>query len=258
MNRFYGTLVIAVVLMLTGITTMTAQTRALYLSSVSGSNIEQYDGQVRNVTMYRSVFNGWNTLCLPFSMTSAELEEAFGSSCKLETLSDVKAADNGTYYLYFKDVKKDGVKANTPYLLYYSGENVNAKLTAGNTTIKYDNDPEISFSVNGTTVHLVGAVKHLDANGQYGIYVKDNDEANFTPVASSTSGFYATRCYITVDGATTPRFVSLHNTSSTATSINNIENSNETASDIYNVNGIRQNSLQKGVNIVDGKKVWVK
>lgn len=259
MKRLYVTLAIAAGLILTGNMTMTAQTKALYLSSVNGSNIEQYDGQVRNVTMYRSVFNGWNTLCLPFSMTAAELDESFGSSCKLETLDDVKVSKDGTYYLYFKDAKKNGVKANTPYLLYYTGENTNAKLTADNTKIEYDSDPEIAFTVSGTTIHLVGAVKHLDANGQYGIYVKDNADANFTPVANSTSGFYATRCYITVDGATTtPRFVAFHNESNYATSISDIKDYDNTSRDIYDVNGIRQNSLQKGVNIINGKKVRVK
>ena len=49
---------------------MMAQTKVLYLSSVEGTNVSQYDGQIRNVTMYRSMYKGWNTLSVPFSMTT--------------------------------------------------------------------------------------------------------------------------------------------------------------------------------------------
>ena len=92
---------------------MMAQTKALYLSSVEGTNVAQYDGQTRNVTLYRSVYNGWNTLCVPFNMTTEELNSAFGASCKLETLAAMTR--NGDVIAYEcsgilpKEITTDGI-----------------------------------------------------------------------------------------------------------------------------------------------------
>src|SRR5574344_1977298 len=149
-------------------TVMMAQSKALYLSSVTGSDVAQYDGQTRNVTMYRSIYNGWNTFCVPFDMTTEELNTAFGDACKLETLTRVSVSGD-TYYLGFTDAKSDGVKADTPYLLYYTGENKSIKVEAADSKIKYDADPELTFIVAGTKLQFAGAITHLNANGQYGI-----------------------------------------------------------------------------------------
>lgn len=237
---------------------MMAQSKTLYLSSVEGTNVSQYDGQTRNVSMSRSVFNGWNTLCVPFSMTTEELNATFGAGCKLETLSAITKEGN-VIDLYFTDVKAEGVKANTPYLLHYTGETKTVKMVANETTIEANDAPALLFIADNAFVQFNGAAKHIEANEQdamYGIYVKDNAEAAFSLVTPETSGFYATRCFITVDGVKNPTFKA-HHGAAPVTAINAVKAEN--ASDnVYNVNGVRQNSLQKGVNITKGQKVIVK
>lgn len=237
---------------------MMAQSKTLYLSSVEGTNVSQYDGQTRNVSMSRSVFNGWNTLCVPFSMTTEELNATFGAGCKLETLSAI-AKEGNVIDLYFTDVKSEGVKANTPYLLHYTGETKTVKMVANETTIEANDAPALLFIADNAFVQFNGAAKHIEANEQdamYGIYVKDNAEAAFSLVTPETSGFYATRCFITVDGVKNPTFKA-HHGAAPVTAINAVKAEN--ASDnVYNVNGVRQNSLQKGVNITKGQKVIVK
>ena len=163
---------------------MMAQTKALYLSSIEGTNVLQYDGQTRNVSMSRSVYNGWNTLCVPFSMTTEELNAAFGAGCKLETLSAI-TKEGDVIDLYFTDVKAEGLKANTPYLLYYTGENKSLKLAVDEAVVHYDADPCQVFSIGGASIKFAGANTHLEADGQFGIYVRDNAEANFAEVSSS-------------------------------------------------------------------------
>ena len=236
---------------------MMAQTKALYLSSIEGTNVLQYDGQTRNVSMSRSVYNGWNTLCVPFSMTTEELNAAFGAGCKLETLSAI-TKEGDVIDLYFTDVKAEGVKANTPYLLHYTGETKTVKMLANETTIEANDAPSLLFVADNAFLQFNGAAKHIEANEQdamYGIYVKDNAEAAFTLVTPETTGFYATRCFITVDGVKNPTLKAHHG--EMPTGINAIKAVN--ASDnVYNVNGVRQNSLQKGVNITKGQKVIVK
>ena len=237
---------------------MMAQTKALYLSSVEGTNVSQYDGQTRNVTLYRTVYNGWNTLCVPFNMTTEELNAAFGAGCKLETLSAIRK--NGDVLdLYFTDVKSQGVKANTPYLLHYTGENKSVKMLANETTIEFDAAPALTFSADNAFVQFAGATKHIQAEAQtnmYGIYVKDNAEAAFTLVTPETSGFYATRCYITIDGVNTPT-INAHHGVEPATAIKAVK-SDKVNGEVYNLNGVRQNGIQKGMNVVDGQKVMVK
>lgn len=238
--------------------TMMAQTKALYLSSVEGTNVAQYDGQTRNVTLYRSVYNGWNTLCVPFSMTTEEINAAFGPSCKLETLSAV-TRNGDVIDLYFTDVKSEGVKANTPYLLHYTGETKSVKVLANETTIEFDETPCLMFSANNAYVKFAGATKHIQgvtAEDMFGIYVKDNAEAAFSMVTPETSGFYATRCYITVDGVSNPTLKAHHGVEP-ATAINAMK-SEKANGEVYNLNGVRQNGIQKGVNVVDGQKVMVK
>ena len=238
--------------------TMMAQTKALSLSTYEGTNVAQYDGQTRNVSMSRSVFNGWNTFCVPFSMTTEELDAAFGAGCKLETLSAIEANGN-EIDLYFTDVKADGVKANTPYLLYYTGENKSVRVQAKETTIEADDAPAVLFIADNAFVQFNGAAKHIEADEQtamYGIYVKDNAEAAFTLVTPETNGFYATRCFITVDGVKNPTFKA-HHGELPVTAINAVKAENS-SDDVYNLRGVRQNGIQKGVNVVKGQKVMVK
>ena len=42
------------------------------------------------------------------------------------------------------------------------------------------------------------------------------------------------------------------------TGINNVANDNKRRNVIYNLNGQRLETLQKGINIINGKKVFVK
>ena len=236
---------------------MMAQTKALYLSSIEGTNVLHYDGQTRNVSMSRSVYNGWNTLCVPFSMTTEELNAAFGAGCKLETLSAI-TKEGDVIDLYFTDVKAEGVKANTPYLLHYTGETKTVKMLANETTIEANDAPSLLFVADNAFLQFNGAAKHIEANEQdamYGIYVKDNAEAAFTLVTPETTGFYATRCFITVDGVKNPTLKAHHG--EMPTGINAIKAVNA-SDDVYNLSGIRQNSIQKGVNVVKGQKVMVK
>lgn len=254
MKKFTQQLVIMAACTLFSASAM-AQSKALYLSSVNGSKLSAYDGQTRNVTMYRNVYTGWNTLCLPFDMSAEALDAAFGTSCRLEALKTVTMED-GTFVLNFTDVKAEGVHANVPYLLYFTGENSNVKLQVENAVVHYDATPQVEFSVAGAKLCFSGANTHIEANGQYGIYVRDNADANFTLVGSETNGFYATRCFIKVDGVSNARFISRHGNEATA--IQQVQNGTETDGVVYGINGVRQNGVQQGMNVVDGKKVLVK
>lgn len=240
-------------ILLAATTIISAQTKSLSISTYNGTNVQKYDGQQMNVSLDRYMFNGWNTVCLPFSLTEEQINTYFGNACKLETLISVSNEDN-TLYLNFQDAKSNGIKANTPYILYYTGESKNVSLTVNDALIKYDANPEEIFSTDGITLKFAGTQSLLQSEGLYGIYAADNTESNFVKIDSNKSGFLATRCYVTVSGIDNAKIVALHNE---ATSIKSVTNTNE-AETIYSINGIQHKKVQKGVNIINGKKILVK
>lgn len=226
----------------------TAQTSA-YLNTYEGNDLTKYTGKTLKITTSRYMYNGWNTVCFPFSMTENEINEVFGSDCRLETLTGV-SYDNTSVRLDFSDVKKLGIEANKPYILYYSGENKTVSIRLENKEIK---DADKSISINGAT--FSGTKKHIDGEGFYGILARDNKEASFVSVGTGTNGFYATRCFLNLEGVSNKVVITNH--VSGATGIASLKEDGQ-SSDVYNLAGQKTTGLNKGVNIVNGKKVLVK
>ena len=238
----------------------------LYLSTYNGTNIEKFDGKMCDVTVNRYVFTGWNTISLPFDMNEQELDELFGQDCRLEKL--VGAEQQGqTVTLLFQDCKSQGLEANTPYILYYTGENGNKKIVKQ--TMVSDRQPAVTFEVKNSTatVTMSGAKNHVDAKGLYGILARDNAQAQFVKVDETTNGFYATRCYVAFNGSSDVKLVSRHLVAGETTAIDAVAAQGELV-DVYNTAGIRVASqvsasdaalkLQPGIYVVKGQKIMIK
>ena len=252
-------LIAAVVL---GCTTASAQ-KTLNLSTYSGTNLSQYDGKTLNISVNRQLFKGWNTISLPFDMSAEQVEAAFGSDCKLEAL--VGAEDDGMQLkLNFKDCKAEGIKANIPYILYYTGETATKKFTTESAICK-DEPATVSFTtLKGVKVTFTGAQKQTEAKGLYGILARDNTEAAFVNVDDITSGFYATRCYVELSNGNSTVLQTNH-ISDDVTSIKSVVKAGESV-DVYNISGTKVankmsadkiSSLPAGIYVVKNKKVLV-
>ena len=222
----------------------------VYLSTLAGTDLNKYLGKNLTVIMNRHIFNGWNTICFPFSMTESEVNEVFGSDCILETLTEV-TFNNSIVNLYFSDVKSKGIEANKPYILHYSGETTSIPIRLENKELL---NTDNSILING--VSFSGTQKHIDGLGYYGILAKDNQNATFVAVDKSLSGFYATRCYLNITSGSNCKVVTNH--LSGATNISTITSDNTQNSEVYNLSGQKVSNMNKGVNIVNGKKVLVK
>ena len=242
-----------------------SQNRTLTLSTFAGTNIAAYEGQERNVSVSRYMFNGWNTLSLPFSLTADEINEIFGEDCKLETLASID--NNGPeIILNFIDCKEEGIKPNSPYILYYSGENGYVKFKTEKSLLTAIQSNITFTDIHGITISFIGAQKKTDGFGLYGIPAKDNKEAKFINVDSYETGFYATRCYISLSSGNSMTLTTKHLDSDVAMSINNIISNNESV-DVYSLNGalVAPNmtpnnigQLKKGIYVAKGKKFYVK
>ena len=232
----------------------------LTLSTYAGTDLAKYDGQTLDVTINRYLFNGWNTLSLPFAMTEEQVNDAFGSDCKLEKLVGVEN-DGMEVKLNFQNCKSEGIQPNAPYILFYTGENGSKKFVAEKAEIVQAAAP-ISFTAagSGETVTMAAASKQMEAQGLYGILAKDNAEASFVNVDNTTSGFYATRCYVKLSNGNFTRLATNH-IAGDVTSIKSVAKPNEKVA-IYNLSGVKVadsvEGLQKGIYVVKGKTVMVK
>lgn len=252
-----------IIAMALGITSVNAQT--VTLSTYTGTDVSKYDNEIRTVSASRYVFTGWNTISLPFALTTAQINETFGEDCKLEKLVGVESV--GTQIkLNFQDCKAEGILPNTPYILHYTGEAGNKHIFAENATLLSAPARTAFSDVNGISVNFAGAQLKKDAKGLYGILAKDNSEAAFVNVDHVTSGFYATRCYIELSNGNSTILTTNHISSKDITAINNVLKGNDKA-DVYNLSGVKVasklnatgvNALPAGVYVVNNKKVLVK
>lgn len=259
MKKFYLIALMAVMTL-----AASAQQRVV-INTGSGTNLEKYDGVQCQVTANRYLFHGWNTLALPIDLTAEELNECFGADCRLEKLVFAES-EAGSVVLYFQDCKAEGMQANVPYILYYNGENGSRKI-AKLATIVNDN-AIVSFDVRNSseTVSMVGVKKHIDGVGYYGVLAADNAEAKFVKVDEAKSGFYATRCYVTLSSGNDTQLVTRHLAAGEIAGISDVVAGNERV-DVYNISGAKVatgikasqvSKLQPGIYVVNGQKVLVK
>lgn len=237
----------------------------LTLSTYNGTNIARYDGKVCQVNVSRYVFTGWNTLSLPFSMTEQELNDAFGADCQLEKLVSVEDNAQGVT-LNFMDCKAEGLQANTPYMLHFTGETATKKIMK-ETMIADEPSAITLMTQSGEVVTMTGAAKHTDAEGLYGVMARDNSEVKFVSVGGEkTNGFYATRCYIKLSSGTDKLLTARHLGKGEATSIAAVAGQDELV-DVYNTAGTKVasqvrasevNNMRSGLYIVKGQKILVK
>lgn len=230
----------------------------LTLSTAAGTDLQNYTGKVCDVTSNRVVFTGWNTISLPFSLSESELNNIFGEDCRLEKLVGVESA-GGALVLNFQDCKAQGLQANVPYILHYTGVNTSKKIVKQ--TLVEAGTSALSFDVDGVTVTMKGLDKQMASDGLYGILAKDNAEAQFVSVGNVANGFHATRCCISISNGNTAILKTNHLAAGEVTSIHAVAKANEKV-DVYNVSGIKVadnvNGLQPGIYIVKGRKVLVK
>lgn len=192
-----------------------------------------------NVKVVRSFKQGWNTLALPFAITTAEL----GTGVKAQEFSGVTADGSG---LNFTAVTS--LEANKPYLVYfpaatdvaeYFGTNISAVDETGVTYDAYTFKPNFSNP-------------SLSMAGNYGVVTADGVSKIMKGGAGST--LQTIRAYFTGNGAETARIYFDGET----TGIDNITNAPATGK-IYNLQGVEvSGKLPAGVYVKNGEKVIIK
>ena len=211
----------------------------------SETNIADDLSGLHNVTMTRSFPAGWSTICLPFETTVA----ALGAT---QAQAFTAFADN---VLTFDKVDNGNLAANTPYLIYFE----EAKATPAympadieSCTPESETFGDVTFTGNYTAgMSMVGLYGVADQNGsQYIMMGGANSTLGSTSAYFTVAGAQANAMRIQLEGG--------------ATAIDKVTTDGETF-DVYTLGGVKVrenatglNGLQKGIYIVNGKKVVVK
>ena len=104
-------------------------------SENNGVTLTTYNGHEMTVHLTRTIISAsYNTICLPFAMTAAQVETYFGENCDIEELTKASCAD-GNLKLFF--TKRTAIEAGKPYLIQPQSDVANptiAGVTIDNTS----------------------------------------------------------------------------------------------------------------------------
>lgn len=210
--------------------------------------------------------NGWNTLILPFNVTSVTADDAvidwFHSSSDSGKNFWVKTFDSDeSTQVYFDFV--DEMKANTPYIVAFPGNKWGKKWDMSNKTLKFIGEnvtvanSEGVKSITGSAYRFVGnTVKDNTAN----IYSL-NEQGNLF-VLNQSAGSAPFRAFFKpgiFDASVTS--LSMGSVTGGTTAIGDLPSTLDYESDVwYSIDGRRLTGkpTQKGVYINNGKKTIIK
>ena len=198
--------------------------------------LPEKDVTVKRGFYIRNIPAGYSTLCLPFSYTCDDIE--------LFTFGGLK--DGKTLVLTPPDDADGEVNANTPVIF----KAANAGTLELATSRPFKLSASTSLTVEKDGVSLVGTYAKLSApKGSY-VLQSQNDMEAFYKVGSTQPSVLANRCYLTSAAGEVKAFAF----PGCPTAIDGLEtDANESA--IFDIAGRKVSKADKGIYIVDGKKV---
>ena len=200
-----------------------------------------------NVQLARTIKDGeWNTLCLPFSLTPAQVKDVFGDNVVLKMLESTERTGDKVD-MYFDEVTN--IMANTPYIIKNATVSDNFFISG----VNYN--PQANPSTVTDDVIFQGVYAYptvLDNTGGTDYYLKENTLYQ-SPGATKMKGF---RAFFKV---TNPEVKTLgwNGADELPTGIE-ISTIDQVQGPVYDLSGRRVSRPSRGLYIVGGKKVLLK
>lgn len=223
----------------------------------NSTTIDTYKGKIVNVklsgrTLYKD--GSWNTLCLPFSLTAAQVTNQLDPE-SLMTLQS-SSFSKGTLMLNF--VSATSIEAGKPYIIKWTGDSRLESPTFTGVTIA-----NATANVNTDNVDFIGIYSPLNitAADNTMLYLS-NDNTLYYPNAEMTIGAF--RAYFQLKGITAADLpqsaIVLNFDAEGTTGLNSLTPALSQGEGVYTLDGRKLNAMptQKGVYIVNGKKVVIK
>lgn len=219
----------------------------LPLLDITGEDQVSASADRYNVVMSRDFVEGWNTICLPYATTATAL-----NAQSVQQFASVD--ENG---LNFTEV--ESLEANQPYLVYFDQPVTTSVYQVAEIT---STTPVSVTKGDYTFVGSYDAV--MSMSGKYGIATIDDVQKIILGGANST--LKATRAYFTKQGEQPAQVrINLYGEGGNGTTgIGQVDNGAAQTYDVYTLQGVQVlkgatslNGLQKGIYIVNGKKVVI-
>ena len=212
--------------------------------------IENHDNVI-DVNTERTLTGGiWNTLCLPFDVTMADMVLALGDNQDIQLRTFSSYADN---VMTFVNANETTIPAGTPFLI-----KLNTTVTDPTFHAVTISDTEAQSIGSEGSVQFVGTYSPvaLAINGTNLFITKNNTLAQ---PASGMNTMYGLRAYIVVPENFDLSGARLLMDDGEATAISNLAPSAvPTPKATYNLNGQRVENVRRGLYVVNGKLTLVK
>lgn len=249
-----------------------AQNRVKNLYTYSNAlNISALENETQPVQINRTLYAGYNSICLPMSLNAEQLQEA-AKDVQIERFFSITQEDN-TLKLNFIDCTNEGIEAGVPYLIYSPTLQTLRANTNNSKAVNTELKSVTKADAEGNLVTFGSSWESVKVDGRYGIpAMQDNDILQSVLVRTEgDKTFLPTRCGFTWDkkSSTASAIEIKHITelSGEATSIESLQAA-DACVDIYNAQGTliqKQtninnaiNSLPRGIYVIKGLKVSVK
>lgn len=202
----------------------------------------------------------WSSICLPFAMTEAQTKEVFGNDVELAEFTGADSEFDGDNVVGIKVnfCSVNSIAANTPYIIKVSS--AVSEFTMDGVDITPDEDEAYIEFDNGKT-----GSRRVVYSGFYGTYHAETQLEQYTVFLSGGKFWYsaglttmkAFRAYFEfldvlseVDNAGVKMYVNIDDEETGIENVNVNDNSM-----IYDLSGRRVSKVQKGIYIINGKKI---
>ena len=203
-----------------------------------------------NVTLTRNVVAGYNTVCLPFDLSAEQVAYVFGENAKVYTFEEVESADPDDVTINFNTKEGNTIEANVPVLIGEATASTDVK-TFNNVMLKSG-----EAKVEGTYFDFVGTYAANTVIPAEDYFV---GKGAIYKSAGATN-IKAFRAYIhdKTENGSNVKFLVNGEEFNLPTAISEINDNATENGTVYNLAGQRVNKAQKGLYIVNGKKVIIK
>lgn len=215
-------------------------------------------GENKNVQMLREFgYDYWNTFVVPFNLTRAQLEEAFGEGVQVAKYTGFDKPANIKFETVDGDVTRADLMIVKPAATVTNPIFKGVTLEEGkayNYPSGVKNYSDTNFAINGRFAKQV-----LTDSDEFGKVYFLNKQGLFTHPTSTGNVIRGFRWFIQLKTpeSSTGAKITL-DVDGDVTSIDAIDNGQFATDAIYNLSGQRVQKAQKGIYIVNGKKVVVK
>lgn len=238
-------------------------------SNNTDETIEANNGNTVKLKMRRSFKKGgWNTVCLPFDISVGTFAKMLGEGTVVEEISTMSGSPKTDIVLTFRRMNSTPelasltiMNAGTPYLVRPAND-VDI-LDFGNVGIKNIQNPQTAeFTEENSVLSLIGSfgkTRLLSTDTENHYFIQDDKFYRAVGKPIISLGF---RCYVKIASldvtSAAPQLGSARivHSDGTVTNVRLVDTGLGNGGErIYDIQGMQHSEMQRGLNIVGGKKI---